>query len=70
MEDKPRYTRGHAVTLSMVGMGTIVYGFMWWWYARENSRRAAGEVKDKHRGLEEEEMKELGDESPIYRYTI
>lgn len=54
----------------MVGMGTCIYAFMWWWYERENKRRDAGYVKDKHRGMEEDELKELGDESPHYRYTI
>lgn len=68
--DQPRYTRGHAVTLSMVAVGVIIYGFMWWWYARENKRRERGEVDDKYRGLEDDELKELGDDSPHYRYTI
>ncbi|KAM5345714.1 hypothetical protein ACJ41O_011575 [Fusarium nematophilum] len=68
--DKPRYTRGHAVTLSMVAMGTIIYAFLWWWYRRENERRQSGEVKERYRGMSEDELVELGDESPHYRYTI
>ncbi|KAH6896866.1 major facilitator superfamily domain-containing protein [Thelonectria olida] len=68
--DKPRYTRGHAVTLSMVGLGTLVYAFLWYWYRRENQRRDAGEVKEKYRGMDDEELMELGDESPHFRYTI
>ncbi|KAH6971703.1 major facilitator superfamily domain-containing protein [Ilyonectria sp. MPI-CAGE-AT-0026] len=68
--DKPRYTRGHAVTLSMVGLGTAIYAFLWFWYRRENQLRAAGEIKEKHRGMGEEALMELGDESPHYRYTI
>lgn len=68
--DKPRYTRGHAVTLSMVGLGTLIYAFLWYWYARENRQRDAGKMKEEHRGLDEEELMELGDESPHFRYTI
>lgn len=69
-KDKPRYTRGHAVTLSMVALGTIIYGFLWWWYKRVNEQRQAGVMKDKHRNMREDELAELGDESPRYRYTI
>ena len=68
-EDAPRYVMGQAVTLSMVGMGTAIYAVMWWWYRRANRRRDEGEVREAHRGLLEEELKELGDESPHYRYT-
>lgn len=58
------------MTLSMVGMGTAIYAFLWFWYRRENQLRAAGEIKEKHRGMGEEALMELGDESPHYRYTI
>ncbi|KAK5995499.1 putative transporter [Cladobotryum mycophilum] len=67
--DGPRYTRGHAVSLSMVGLGTVIYAFLWFWLRRENQRRDAGEVDEKYRDLDEEELKELGDDSPHYRYT-
>lgn len=68
--DAPRYIRGHGVSLSMVGMGVLIYAFLWQWYRRENARREAGEVDEKYSGLSEDELKELGDESPHYRYTI
>ncbi|KAI0127993.1 major facilitator superfamily domain-containing protein [Xylariales sp. AK1849] len=65
----PRYIRGNAVSLSMVGMGTCAYGFLWFWLARQNRKRDAGPVDPAHEGLSEEELAELGDESPHYRYT-
>ncbi|KAJ4998117.1 putative transporter [Colletotrichum sp. SAR 10_66] len=65
-----RYIRGHAVTLSMVGMGTCLYGFMWFWYWRANKQREAGFAEDKYRDLSDDELAELGDESPRFRYTI
>ncbi|OAQ66151.2 MFS transporter [Pochonia chlamydosporia 170] len=68
--DGPRYIRGHAVCLSMVGMGTAIYGFLWFWYSRENGRRERGVVGEKYRDMEEEELMELGDDSPRFRYTI
>ncbi|KAK1672166.1 major facilitator superfamily transporter [Colletotrichum godetiae] len=68
--DRPRYIRGHAVTLSMVGMATCMYGFMWYWYWRENKQREGGRVESKYADLSDDELAELGDESPRFRYTI
>ncbi|KAI1855083.1 hypothetical protein JX265_012271 [Neoarthrinium moseri] len=65
----PRYIRGNAVSLSMVGMATCIYAFMWFWFARENKKRDAGHINPALEGLSEEELAELGDESPHYRYT-
>ncbi|KAM0494726.1 hypothetical protein ACHAP9_003645 [Verticillium nonalfalfae] len=68
--DGPRYIRGHATTLAMVSMATCIYAFMWWYFNRQNNQRDRGELSDKHRDLSEEELAELGDESPHFRYTI
>ncbi|KAL7792189.1 major facilitator superfamily domain-containing protein [Trichoderma afarasin] len=68
--DKPRFIRGHAVSLSMVGFGTAVYAFLWFWFWRANKNRDAGELSEEHQGLEDDELKELGDDSPHFRYTI
>ncbi|KAM0321913.1 hypothetical protein ACHAQA_009810 [Verticillium albo-atrum] len=68
--DGPRYIRGHATTLAMVSMATCIYAFMWWYLQRQNKRRDSGEVSAKHRDLSEDELAELGDESPRFRYTI
>lgn len=70
IQDAPRYIRGHGVSLSMVGLGVLIYALLWYWYRRENARREAGYVNDKFSGLSEEDLKELGDESPHFRYTI
>ncbi|PMB68162.1 putative transporter [Beauveria bassiana] len=68
--DAPRFIRGHAVTLAMVATGTVIYGLLWAWYKRENERRAAGVVKEAYQQMSDDELRELGDESPHYRYTI
>ena len=66
----PRYIKGNAVSLSLVGMSTLIYGFMWFYFDRENKKRAAGEMEDHHRTLGHDELAELGDESPHFVYTI
>ncbi|KAF3068215.1 hypothetical protein CFAM422_007956 [Trichoderma lentiforme] len=68
--DKPRFIRGHAVSLSMVAFGTCVYAFLWFWFWRANKSRDAGELSEEHQGLPDDELKELGDDSPHFRYTI
>ncbi|KAG5978728.1 hypothetical protein E4U55_006012 [Claviceps digitariae] len=68
--DQPRYIRGHAVSLALVGTSTAIYGFLWFWYWRENGRRDRGIMREEHRAMSEEELAELGDESPRFRYTI
>jgi hypothetical protein len=54
----------------MVGMGTAIYGFLWFWYWRVNRDRDNGVMSEKHRNMEEHELMELGDDSPSFRYTI
>ena len=39
----PRYVRGHAVTLAMVGWACLVYSVIWFHLARQNAKRATGE---------------------------
>lgn len=54
----------------MVGMATCMYGFMWFWYSRENKQRQGGRMENKYVDLSDDELAELGDESPRFRYTI
>ncbi|KAK0611484.1 major facilitator superfamily transporter [Immersiella caudata] len=70
-DEKPRYTKGNAISLAMVAMSTMVFGFMWFWFARENRRRDASKTMlPEYEGLSDEELAELGDESPRFRYTV
>ena len=68
--EAPRYVRGNAVTLSMVGFAGLVYAFMWFWYHNVNKRRANGLEDDKIAGMTEEEIQEMGDRNPRFRYSI
>ena len=65
----PKYTKGHAVSMAMVGMATVIYAFMWWYFRSMNQKRAAGKEDWKAEGKTEEEVREMGDESPAYVYT-
>ncbi|KAI1087066.1 DNA-repair protein rad2 [Rostrohypoxylon terebratum] len=72
----PRYIKGNAISLSLVGMSTCIYGILWFWFARENRKREEGPLKSIHEGLSEDELAELGDDSPrfnsmsIYSFLI
>lgn len=68
--EAPRYVRGNAVTLSMVGFAGLVYGFMWFWYLRVNKRREQGLEDYKIMDMTEEDIQEMGDRNPRFRYTI
>ncbi len=54
----------------MVGYASLVFGFMWYWFASLNAKRKAGLEDDRIAGLSEEEIAELGDKNPRYVYTI
>lgn len=69
-KEGPRFIRGHAVTLSMVAFASVVYALMWFYFSRVNARRARGDEDHKIQGMSEQEIKELGDDSPRFVYTI
>ena len=56
--------------MSMVAWAVIVYAFMWFYFARVNARRDRGEENHKVEGMLDEEIAELGDDSPRFVYTI
>ena len=64
----PRYIQGHAVTMAMILWAASVYGFLWLYLARVNRNRDAGKEDYKLEGLSSEEIAELGNESPYFRY--
>lgn len=68
--EAPRYVRGNAVTLSLVGFSGLLYAFLWFWYTRLNKRRASGLEDDKIAGMSEEEIEEMGDRNPRFRYNV
>lgn len=67
--DGPRYLTGHGVTLAMVGMSTLIYAIMSYYFLAIKKRRTVGKEDWKAEGKTEEEVAELGDESPSFIYT-
>jgi len=58
------------VSLALVAMSSLIYAFFWWWYSNANARRARGEEDKKVESKTEEEILEMGDESPRFVYMI
>jgi hypothetical protein len=67
--DGPRYLMGHGTTLALVAMSCIIFGSMSTYFAVKNKRRREGKEDHKVQGMTEEQIAELGDESPRYMYT-
>lgn len=53
----------------MVAYGTLSFAFMWGYYTWINKRRAEGKEDYKISGLSEEEVEEMGDNSPRFFYV-
>ena len=53
----------------MVAYGVLSFVFMWAYYTYMNKRRAEGKEDHKIAGLTEEEIEELGDDSPRFVYV-
>ncbi|KAL4962495.1 allantoate permease family MFS transporter [Aspergillus stella-maris] len=64
----PRYVRGNAVTLGLVGFAGIVYGLMWVYYEWKNKQRDRGLEDAKIEGMSDEQIEEMGDMSPRFRF--
>ncbi|KAI1171870.1 DNA-repair protein rad2 [Nemania sp. FL0916] len=65
--DSPRYIKGNAISLSLVGAAALAHGLLWFWFARENKRRDEGLIKPEHASLSEDQLAELGDETDLRR---
>ena len=80
--DEPRYVLGHAVTMALVAFSGLIYGFMCLYFMHLNKRRRDGREDWKVRtvgtetgggtGMEksDDDVLEMGDESPRFLYTI
>jgi hypothetical protein len=56
--------------MAMVGFACICYVILWFEFNRINSRREKGEEEHLIEGMSDEEVAEMGDDSPRFRYTI
>ena len=69
-KEGPRYIRGHAVTLSLVGFGIVLLGGMSAYFSAENRKRIQGVEDEKISGMTDDEIEELGDRNPRFLYTV
>lgn len=67
--EAPRFIRGHSVTMAMVAMAGVIYLVMMLYFKRINHERDNGKYDGKAAGLSEDEILELGEHNPKYRYT-
>ncbi|KAK4936909.1 hypothetical protein LTR66_015276 [Elasticomyces elasticus] len=68
--EQPRFVRGHAVSMAMVAWAVCVYAFMAWYFTARNRERRDGKEDHKIQGMSDEQVSELGDESPRYVFTV
>ncbi|KAF3178100.1 hypothetical protein TWF788_007543 [Orbilia oligospora] len=68
--DGPRFIKGHAVTIAMLCVGMITYGTLLTYYISENKARDEGKRDHLIEGKSEDEINEMGDDSPRFRYVI
>ena len=55
--------------MALMLMATLIYLFFWGYFRHLNMRREEGKEDYKVQGMTDEEIDELGDESPRFRYT-
>lgn len=69
IEESPRYPTGYGTALAMTWMGTIAATIMFFVMRHENKKREAGE-RDERLALPEEDVRNMGDWHPSFRFTL
>ncbi|PSR71771.1 hypothetical protein PHLCEN_2v12375, partial [Hermanssonia centrifuga] len=71
-QDAPRYVLGHGLELMFVGIGFVTLPIAVVAYTRINARRDVLEKEMQEKGIKytAEELRELGDKAPDFRYTL
>ncbi|EEU41775.1 uncharacterized protein NECHADRAFT_97849 [Fusarium vanettenii 77-13-4] len=68
-KDGPRFIVGHSVSMAMILMAMVLFLTMGLWFRHANGRRASGDDDHLVEGMTDEEIAELGEDNPAYRYT-
>lgn len=55
--------------MGMIVMGATIFGLMGLYFRRVNRRRERGEEDSRVAGMDQEQIEELGEHNPAYRYT-
>ncbi|OCF75005.1 hypothetical protein I204_03853 [Kwoniella mangroviensis CBS 8886] len=68
-KEAPGYPTGFGVSLGLMGFGNIVVPSLYWLYCgRINKKRDQMSEEEVHQKYSHEELEEMGDLSPLYRY--
>lgn len=67
--DGPRFVKGHAISMAFVLMSAVIYMSFWAYFRYLNKRREEGKEDHKTEGKTEEEVAEMGEHNPRFRYT-
>jgi len=65
--DKPKYILGHALEIGFVSVGMVAVLALRWNYARINAQR---DREGNEKGHSLQEMSEMGDRAPTFRYML
>lgn len=66
----PASTPGYSTLIGMLGFGMCMVASLHLWYRFTNKRRDQGKEDWKLEGKTEEEVAEMGEDSPRFRYTV
>ena len=66
----PEYRPGYATSIGTLFLGMLMACTLCGWYWHQNRQRIAGKQDWRTSDKSEEEIAELGDKSPLYRYTL
>lgn len=55
--------------MALIAMSAFIYLFMWFYFRRRNQAKVEGKEDHKTTGMTEEEIEELGEDNPRYKYT-
>lgn len=66
----PEYVPGYATSIGTLTLGMMLASTLCLWYWRQNKQRDLGRQSWKMEGKSDEQVAEMGDKSPLYRYTI
>ncbi|WVW80169.1 hypothetical protein I302_102146 [Kwoniella bestiolae CBS 10118] len=68
-KEAPGYPTGFGVSLGLMGLGNIVVPSLYWVYCGWiNKKRERLTIEEVHEKYSQEELEEMGDLSPLYRY--
>lgn len=67
--EAPRYQTGYGISFALLWLGALSSTVMWALMRRENKKRNAGERNDRL-GRPEEEVNNMGDYHPSFRFTL